>query len=503
MKFINDYSLLEKKISEYKKSAKKIVLAHGTFDLLHIGHIKHLDFAKKFGQILIVTITADKFVKKGIGRPFFKENFRSEMLKSLKIVDDVFIINHASALPAIKAIKPDFYLKGEEYKDNSKDITKKINLEKKEVKKSGGKIIYSGAITFSSSNLLNNYFSDLPIELKKKLHTFKKKRTLDKIISHLGKIRNKKILLVGESILDEYRYVEPLGKTPKENLISNLFKNNEVFAGGVLAAGIHLSSFSNNIQILTSFKNDLLNKVLKNFKTKLKIKNLKLNTLDTIQKIRYVEKDLNRKLFQIYQMQEKLITNSEENKILNYLKKNISKYDLVIINDFGHNFFTKKIIHFLESKSKFLAINAQSNSANHGFNLITKYKKADYVCIDYPEAKLASQNKHDGAEKSYNNILSKKIKTEKFAITLGKDGSIIFDKKNHFRLPAFSNRVLDTMGAGDAFFVVTSLFASCGFKLDELTLIGNAIGSLKTNIRGHSKRIDLESFLTYINTILK
>ena len=59
------------------------------------------------------------------------------------------------------------------------------------------------------------------------------------------------------------------------------------------------------------------------------------------------------------------------------------------------------------------------------------------------------------------------------------------------------------MGAGDAFFVVTSLFASCGFKVDELTLIGNAIGNLKTNIRGHSKRIDLESFLTYINTILK
>jgi len=235
----------------------------------------------------------------------------------------------------------------------------------------------------------------------------------------------------------------------------------------------------------------------------LKIKNLKLNTLDTIQKIRYVEKDLNRKLFQIYQMQEKLITNSEENKVLNYLKKNISKYDVVIINDFGHNFFTKKIIHFLESKSKFLAINAQSNSANHGFNLITKYKKANYVCIDYPEAKLASQNKHDGAEKLYNNILSKRIKTEKFAITLGKDGSIIFDKKNHFRLPAFSNRVVDTMGAGDAFFVVTSLFASCGFKVDELTLIGNAIGNLKTNIRGHSKRIDLESFLTYINTILK
>ena len=86
---------------------------------------------------------------------------------------------------------------------------------------------------------------------------------------------------------------------------------------------------------------------------------------------------------------------------------------------------------------------------------------------------------------------------------MGKDGSIVFEKNKKFKMPVISNKVVDTMGAGDAYFVITSLFASCGFQIDELSLIGNTIGSLKTNIRGHSKKIDFDNFLTYLSTILK
>jgi len=490
-------------VNNFRRNSYKIVLAHGTFDLLHVGHIKHLKFAKKFGQKLIVSITADKFVKKGHGRPYFKEIYRKEMLESLEFIDYVFIVNDASAIPAIKTVKPDFYLKGEEYKDNSKDITKKIKKEKLEVKKYNGKVIYSNEIVYSSSNLINNYFENYSNELKNKIHIFKKKDVVNKVLQNLKKIQNKKVLLIGETIVDEYKYVQPLGKTPKENLISNLLLKNEIFAGGVLAAGVHLSSFSKKVNILTSYDKPILNKIIKKFGSHLKIKNLRLNSLKTIEKIRYVESGLNRKLFQIYKMIDKPIAISDEKKIYSYLVKNLKNFDLVIVNDFGHNFLTPKTIKYIQSNSKFLAVNAQSNSSNQGYNLITKYKKADYVCIDYPEAKLASKNKFLSPEKIYRNILSKKIDTNKFAITLGKDGSIVFDKNKQFKLPVFSNKVVDTMGAGDAYFVITSLFASCGFEIDEIALIGNTIGSIKTNIRGHSKKIDFDSFLSYLSTILK
>ena len=100
---------------------------------------------------------------------------------------------------------------------------------------------------------------------------------------------------------------------------------NEIFAGGVLAAGVHLSSFSKNVTVLTSYDKPLLNKIIKNFGSILKINNLKLNSLKTIEKIRYVETGLNRKLFQIYKMIDRPISNNDEKKIYNYLLKKLKK----------------------------------------------------------------------------------------------------------------------------------------------------------------------------------
>ena len=124
-----------------RKRGARIVLAHGTFDLLHVGHIKHLKFAKKYGEILIVTITADVYVKKGPQRPYFNQLNRAEMIASLDFVDRVSIINNASAIPAIQNVKPNYYIKGLEYKDKKNDLTNKINLEIKALKKNNGKVI--------------------------------------------------------------------------------------------------------------------------------------------------------------------------------------------------------------------------------------------------------------------------------------------------------------------------------------------------------------------------
>ena len=128
------------KSSALKAEGKKIVLCHGTFDLMHIGHLRYLKAAKKFGDILFVTITADAHVLKGPGRPVFSETLRSEMLANLEIVDFVAVIHDQSALPSIISIKPNYYIKGIEYKNENEDITGKISIEVKEVEKYGGKL---------------------------------------------------------------------------------------------------------------------------------------------------------------------------------------------------------------------------------------------------------------------------------------------------------------------------------------------------------------------------
>jgi len=143
------------KITKLKSKNKKIVLCHGVFDLVHLGHIEHFKSAKKFGDYLVVSLTIDKFIKKGPGRPVFNEYQRMEYLKQIKIIDDVILSSSESSIDVINLVKPDFYVKGPDYKNNFKDKTKKIILEKKAVEKNGGKIKFTNDITFSSSNLLN------------------------------------------------------------------------------------------------------------------------------------------------------------------------------------------------------------------------------------------------------------------------------------------------------------------------------------------------------------
>ena len=119
------YSILNlKKVLKNNKKNKKIVLCHGVFDLLHIGHIEHFNEAKSYADILIVSVTSDRFVGKGPGRPSFKLQERMKSISSLNIVDYVVESDSASAENVIKNIKPNFYIKGSDYKNLSNDITK-------------------------------------------------------------------------------------------------------------------------------------------------------------------------------------------------------------------------------------------------------------------------------------------------------------------------------------------------------------------------------------------
>ena len=100
-------------LKRLKKKEKKIVLCHGAFDLVHPGHLNHFEEAKKFGDILVVTITADNFIKKSIHNPYFTQDIRYNFLKNIKIIDYVFIVNDSSAIPVLEKIKPHYYCKKE------------------------------------------------------------------------------------------------------------------------------------------------------------------------------------------------------------------------------------------------------------------------------------------------------------------------------------------------------------------------------------------------------
>jgi rfaE bifunctional protein nucleotidyltransferase chain/domain len=129
---------------------KTVALAHGVFDLLHLGHVRHIEAAAREGDILILTITADRFVNKGPGRPVFTEQLRAEMLAALEFVDWVAINPHPSAEDMLRAVAPDVYVKGSEYASATDDVTGKIIAEREAVEAGGGRVVFTDDVTFSS-----------------------------------------------------------------------------------------------------------------------------------------------------------------------------------------------------------------------------------------------------------------------------------------------------------------------------------------------------------------
>lgn len=263
----------------------------------------------------------------------------------------------------------------------------------------------------------------------------------------LDTVRGYSVLLVGDAIYDRYVFVTPLGKSIKEIVISVRSDREEIYRGGVWAAASHLAGLCDRVDVLHG-------------------PGVTTNT-------RFLEGIYNRKLFTVHEPAAR-----EECP-----DPDISAYDLVIVTDFGHGTMTKELIERVCKQARFLAVNAQTNSQNFGFNLITKYRRADYVVVDESEARLAAQDRDSPIEDV---ILA--LGFRKIVVTMGANGAVGFDGEFH-REKAVTDKVVDTMGAGDAFLAVSAPFARAMFGIKDLVRIGNAAGAAKVGVLGHRRSI--------------
>ena len=155
-----DLNNLSEKLTVLRSEGRKIVYCHGCFDLMHPGHIKYFQASKKMGDILVVTVTPDRFVDKGPGRPVFNENLRADSIAALECVDYVAINRWATAEETLRLLRPDYYVKGQEF-EKLKDKTGKIQKEFKVVNEINAEIKFTHEIVFSSTKLINEYLLGL------------------------------------------------------------------------------------------------------------------------------------------------------------------------------------------------------------------------------------------------------------------------------------------------------------------------------------------------------
>lgn len=488
-----------------RAAGKSVVHAHGTFDLLHLGHVRHFQAARALGDVLIVTLTADRFVNKGPGRPVFGQVARAEMLASLEYVDWVAINDAPDAVNAIGEIRPNVYVKGPDYQEPEGDVTGKIIFERQAVEAHGGCIHFTDGETFSSTELLNRHFNVYEPHVRDHLRALRDDGGLDKMLGLIEEVRNYRVVLVGEAIIDEYEYVLPIGKPPKESIIATRYRDREVFAGGVLAAANHVASICSQVDVVTCLGAEAS---YEHFIRGALRPNVRLHAIyrpgaSTTVKRRFVDPSNVHKLFEVYVMDDEPLTGDLQRELDAIIVRLTSEGDVTIATDFGHGLLCHSSVEALIGGARFLAVNTQSNCANWGHNLITKYPRADYVCVDAPEARLAVGDRFSKIG-DVAHMLGSQVDCPRIIITHGRHGSIALERDDVVHMvPALASRVVDTMGAGDAFLSVTAPLVAAGGPLKQVAFIGNVVGALKVEIIGHRRAVEKPALVKAIAALLR
>lgn len=491
-------------LAKARKAGKKVALCHGVFDLMHPGHVVHFREAREMADILVVTITPDRLVNKGPGRPIFNQQLRLDTLAAVQFIDHVALNEWPTAVETIRLLKPNFYVKGADYADQGADVTGKISDEESAVRSVGGRLVLTGGFRSSSSFLINRFFSAYPEATQEYLHRIRQKHSSDEIVGRLKSLADLKVLVVGEAILDEYFYCIPLGKTPKDTIVATKFSTRERFAGGAVATANHLAGLCREVTLLTATGPDDEEDEFLRSKLRPNVRMDSLRTADrpTVRKRRFLEPNFMTKMFEIQYLDDSPIEKSDELSFGSKLQALLSRHDFIVVNDFGHGLLTPKLRHMLSHSKKFLALNTQSNSANHGFNAVTNYSRADYAAIDEPELRLAARSRY-GDLKDESARLRKALKAATFLVSRGHRGSAVLTSGGWEETPALATKIVDRTGAGDALFAITSPCVFRGFAPDVLGLVANCAGAMAVEIVGNREPVDPTGLYKFIQTLLK
>jgi rfaE bifunctional protein kinase chain/domain/rfaE bifunctional protein nucleotidyltransferase chain/domain len=501
---IKDLEELAALLNEVRANGRRIVHCHGVFDLLHIGHIRHFEAAKQHGDVLVVTLTPDKYVNKGPHRPAFPQDLRAEMIASLGCVDYVAVNAWPMGVETIKLLRPHVFAKGQEFREGQ-DVTGAIPQEEEAIRSVGGQIVFTEDITFSSSNLINRHLSVLPKDASAFLSEFAGRHSADDLIRYLDGARSLKVLLVGETIIDEYNYCETLGKSGKEPILAVRFCSSEKFAGGILAVGNHVASFCDRVSLLSFLGQEDSHEafIREKLDPRVHANFFYMSKAPTIVKRRYIENYPFQKMFEVYQMNEDENEAANEERLCRTLEEVLPRYNLVIVADYGHGMFTPRVIDLLSREARCLAVNTQANAGNHGFNTVSKYPRANYVCVSESEIRLEARSRREDLRRIIQQV-AEKLGCQQLMVTRGQQGMLCYSKEDGFvEAPALATHFADRVGAGDAVFAITSLCMVQDAPAEIMAVIGNAVGAMSVGTVGNRTPINRTALIRSTVSLLK
>lgn len=484
-----------------RNAGKKIVQCHGTFDLVHPGHVIHFEEAKALGDVLVVTVTGETYINKGPGRPYFNDAMRAKWLAALEAIDYVVIVPFPAAVEAIECVRPHVYCKGREYADAANDVTGNIADDVATVRRCGGEVRYVGSVVFSSSRLLNTHFDTHAPEVKDFCRRVAAACPADEFRRLIDGLADVRVLIVGDIIFDRYSTVEVQGLTSKSRILSGRFVADDMQAGGALAVYRHLREFTSHVKLISLVGTEpWLDKTLGGYIPPTDEDIVRSPHFTTVVKQRYVEprvegKELS-KLFSVNFIDKRHPGEELQRAVLERVAGHIDQYDFVLVMDFGHGLLEDMVRDYVQERARFLAVNCQTNSNNHGFNILNRrYRRADSFSLDQTEISLAVGRRELDFRAELAG-LGRALGSRYAWLTRGVVETLGWQAGDNFSACApFEREVVDPLGAGDAFCAIASVAAYRGLPLDLGTFMGQLAGAQAVKIVGNAEPIRKPKFL--------
>lgn len=463
------------------KLDKTVVFVYGNFNILHPGHLRLLKFARESGDYLIVAVNSNELAKSS---NLFDEKIRLESVQSTSFVNEAFILKE-NVIEYIAKLKPDIIVKGKEHEQGE-------NPEESILAKYGGKLLFtSGEIGFSSLDLLQREFGEITYsDIEHSMNYVKRHGiTRTKLQSIVEKFSTLKVLVVGDTIVDEYITCDPIGMSQEDPtiVVTPLSKKN--FVGGAAIVAAHATTLGAHVHYISVIGDDesgrfVLEK-LKNFgiKTDIFVDSTRPTTLK--QRFRANGKTLLR----VNHLKQHNISRDFENKILKIVEDSKDEFDLIVFSDFSYGVLTHKVIESISdiAQSNNICMAADSQSSSQ-IGDISKFKNMDIVTPTEREIRLSLNDFSSGLV-----VLSEKLHhlshPSYIFTTLGSEGLVIYNSHENELLtdniPALNHNPKDVSGAGDSLLVCSAMAYRVDASIWESAYLGSLAAAIQVSRMGN------------------
>jgi rfaE bifunctional protein kinase chain/domain/rfaE bifunctional protein nucleotidyltransferase chain/domain len=486
-KIVNREQLI-RLIDGARRRSKTIVQCHGCFDIVHPGHIRYLEFARRQGDLLVVTLTGDANISKGNQRPYIPEELRAENLAALECVDLVYIDPNPTAIDILDDIRPDVYVKGREYEQSTDP---RFLSESRLVERNGGRVIFSsGDVVFSSTALINAVSRSPEVE-HDRLQAMCSRHDLTRstLSQTLDKFRGLRVLVIGDTVIDRYVFCDALDIASESPMMSLKQLGSTRFVGGAAVVARHVAALGAESFLLTAVGNDEPSSLVEETLSAEGVQSHLIRCRPAVvEKTRFLV-DYN-KILKVQTADPVPLDSLAERRAVAVIEEQARSANAVILCDFGFGMITggflERVMGMLRDRVEIVTADISGPQAN-----LLHFADADLLCPTERELR-SNLNDFNRGLSSVAYALLGETQAKHLIVTLEKKGLVVFDRPTDDRnspqwsarllsehLPSFCDRPLDCLGGGDALLATASLSLAAGAPLMHAAYLGNAAAALE------------------------